>query len=153
MEALAHRATTDGERRAAWAASERIRARLFEPPAPLDADPHLATPGGGWPDRVVLRAWVRDWMAGKVAADALADRARDQVGRFLLPDLPIDDPESIEVEVLLQLSTLHLGALMPERDGAALLAFLDTPAGDTALGWQAWYRHLRGEATPVLKTP
>lgn len=145
VEALADRASTPGERRAALSAAERLRSRLAASAPTLPADPWLDPPGGRWPGRAKLRALVRAWTQGRLSDAALAARAQHEVDQNLLPDLPVSDPESVEVEVLLQLSTLHLGALLPERDGAALLAFLDTPAEDSARGWQAWYRHLRGE--------
>jgi len=89
---------------------------------------------------------------GHRCSETLASWAQDEVGKCLLPDVPASDPISVEVEVLLQLSTLHLGVLQPERDGHALLAFLDTSAEDSMRGWRAWFRHLRGQSDPRLES-
>ena len=150
VQALADRAATEGERNAALAAADRLRDRLATAVDPMPADPLLDPVGRGWPTRTELREQVCAWMAGQRANAAVADWAQDHVGRWLLPDAEVHDPESIAIEVLLQLSTLHLGALEPARDGAALLAFLDTAATDTEHGWRAWYRHLRGEPAPTF---
>jgi nicotinate-nucleotide pyrophosphorylase len=151
VEALADRATTAGERQAAAAAANRLRARLATTRSTIPADPLLDPRGGRWPGRAVLRARVLDWIQGRQTHQAIARWAQQEVDRWLLPDVPVHDPVGVEVEVLLQLSTLHLGALLPERDGAALMAFLDTPLQLTESGWQAWYRHLRGEADSALQ--
>ena len=150
VEALLERATTDGERRAAQAAADRLRARLAVPKPTIPADPLLSPPGRGWPDRGMLRDRVHHWMSGRLSNEALAEWAQAEVDQCLLPDVPASDPVSVEVEVLLQLSTLHLGVLLPGRDGPALLAFLDTSEDDTEGGWRAWFRHLRGEPSPRL---
>ena len=116
----------------------------------MPADPLLDPGGRGWPTRTELRDQVCAWMEGQQTNASVAGWAQDHVDRWLLPDAGVDDPESIAVEVLLQLSTLHLGALVPARDGRALLSFLDTPIADTEHGWRAWYRYLRGEPAPTL---
>ena len=148
---LVNRAATEGERHAALAASERLRARLATPHASIPSDPLLDTSGRDWPDRARLRERVHDWAGGRLDSNSLADWAQEEVGKWLLPDVPASDPLSVEVEVLLQLSTLQLGVLQPARDGPALLEFLDTPEENTERGWQAWFRHLRGEPAPTLE--
>ncbi len=150
VEGLAERAETDGERRAALAAAERLRARLAASHTTIPADPLLAPAGRIWPDRSKLRGLVEDWTRGRMRSEALSEWAQGEVGKCLLPDVPVTDPVSVEVEVLLQLSTLHLDVLHPARDGPALQAFLDTPEEDTEGGWRTWFRHLRGEAAPAL---
>jgi hypothetical protein len=154
VEALAHRAATDGERRAARAAAERLRERLQEPLPTIPADLLLDPPGRTWPGRVELRERVQDWVDGVQTSEEVAMWAHDEVDKSLLPDVPPPtDPDSIEVEVLLELSTLHIGELQAERDGPALLAFLDTPRDETERGWRGWFRHLRGVPTPSLPRP
>ena len=148
---LARRAGTDGERQAALAAAERIEARLAAPGSTIAPDPFLDPPDGRWPDRNELRVRVEAWGKGQLDGDKLAIWAQDRIDQCLLPDVPVSDPVGIEVEVLLQLSTLHLGVLLPERDAPALQAFLDTPRMDTSLGWQAWFRHVRGASAPSLR--
>ena len=150
VEALAQRAGTDGERQAALAAAERIEARLTPPGSTVAPDPFLDPPDGRWPGRNELRVCVEAWEQGALDGDTLAAWAQDRIDQCLLPDVRVNDPVGIEVEVLLQLSTLHLGVLLPARDGPALRAFLDTPLPDTPLGWQVWFRHVRGEPAPSL---
>jgi hypothetical protein len=135
------------------AAAERLRRRLVEPLPPMPADHLLDTPGRPWPDRGTLRDLVEAWARGDLDSEALSEWAQTEVGTWLLPDLPVSDPISVEVEVLLQLSTLHLGVLRPDHDGPALLAFLATPDEETPLGWQAWFRHVQGTSSPRLRGP
>ena len=139
-ERLAREGATDGERAAARAAAERLRARigLSTPPPEEDAaawDEPLTDEVApqDLPSRATLGAWLDDWAAGRAGAADIAARAARFVDGAVLPHLPPEDPDGVVVEVLLVLAGAQ-GAWAPS-DLAAVHAFLGTPPSATRAGW------------------
>jgi hypothetical protein len=150
-ERLAREGATDGERAAARAAAERLRARigLSTPPPEEDAaawDEPLTDEVApqDLPSRATLGAWLDDWAAGRAGAADIAARAARFVDGAVLPHLPPEDPDGVVVEVLLVLAGAQ-GAWAPS-DLAAVHAFLGTPPSATRAGWADWLAHLAGRA-------
>jgi hypothetical protein len=152
-ERLARDGATEGERAAARAAAERLRARIagvgpgaaaVEAP-PWDEPLTDEVAPADLPSRRTLRAWLSAWSAGRIGADEIRARAARFVDGAVLPDLPPDDPDGVVVELLL----VWAGAPGPgsAADRAAARAFLDTPPEHTRAGWEAWLAQLAGRAT------
>lgn len=150
VDTLAQRGATVGERAAARQVARRLRERLREASAApratvLPGDPTDPIRQGHadltLPDRAELAAVVQAWRLGEVDDAAVGAWACTFVGGLLLPDLPADDPDSIPIEVLLQLSTVPGGPVgVDHADG--LLAFLSTGPNDTRAGWARWFATL-----------
>jgi hypothetical protein len=149
IQALAHDpSTTPAERAAARAAAERLQAR--DRSRVLLADPDLDPPGQP-PDRIDLAIVVRKWRDGEWCDERVAAWAWGHVDRLLLPDLPPDDPQGIDVEVLLQLSTQHCGVLRAEHDADALLRLLESPRDAARSALMAWFSHLQTQGPRLLR--
>lgn len=149
IEALAHDpSTTASERAAAHAAAERLRARHRARVLPADSD---LDPPGQPPDRVDLMQVVRRWQAGTWSDDHVAAWASEHVDRLLLPDLPPEDPQAIDVEVLLQLSAQHRGMLTVEQDASALLRLLESPRDGARAALLDWFAHVRSTGPRLLR--
>lgn len=163
IEALVKGATTPGERVAATTARSKVVEKLLANPCPvqrdvledlaeaaLDADPlsDEATdelmpddPFVQLPTVAELRRVLQDWLDGERESDDVADWASDYVDKLVLPSYPSDDPRSIPIEVLMQLSCLPRQELMGE-DIAELMAFLGGAEGDAGAAWERWFGHL-----------
>jgi hypothetical protein len=154
VEALEGGAATDGERRAAGNARERLVARIAEDDAPmprafaeeLEAGHHLraaGSEGGGdvtpeLPDRLELRLRIRACLDTRLAPGDLSRWAASWVDAAVLPDLPDADPGSVAPEVVLVLAAGPPSAPLCR----AMLEFLDTDATDSAAGWRRWLEAL-----------
>jgi hypothetical protein len=147
IHALARGAKTEGERQAALAAAERVARRLTEGDGPgLDLD------DDGWdddfgldtdealPSNAQIAAIVQAWLDGERTIDEVCAWAESVVDAMLLPELPVDDPASIGVEALLQLSTLESQPLV-EADLPHLLAFLSAEP-DARTAWRRWFAYV-----------
>jgi len=159
VEALRDGATTPGERAAAIGARERLLRRLAE----VMSDDHVhreilrgfAAAGRlhgahlhvvedepvELPSAACIAGEIGRWRDGELTRSQLAAWASRFVDKMVFPRHPPDDPRSIPIEVLLQLSCMRNQPLY-KSDIPALLTFLGAE-GDEALGaWQAWFAHV-----------
>ncbi|WP_152541368.1 hypothetical protein [Kallotenue papyrolyticum] len=87
-------------------------------------------------ERETLRTLLRKWQAGELTDLQVYAEAEALWEQFPeVPQFSQDDPRSINVEVLLNLTLLYQQLITPQ-DIPALLAFLDTPPGKEKEGWQ-----------------
>ena len=153
VEALEGDGSTEGERRAAARARERLEDRLAaERPVPrafaeeLEAGHHLREPveapeesvAPELPDRTELRLRLAACLEGWLDAGDLSRWAARWVDAAVLPDLPHSDPGSVAPEVLLVLAS---GVPSSSLCGA-MVEFLDADADDTGAGWSRWLEDL-----------
>lgn len=150
VEALRQGATTPGERAAAESARARLLERLEaapEPPLEIGSAEVVASvdydvpAGAGLPGIYTFGRVLRAWADGDLTREGVRAWASGVVGSTLLPICDLDDPRSLRVELLMQLSALDRQPLDPS-DVPALLGFLQGEAGPAA--WAAWFEWLRG---------
>ena len=147
VEALATRGATEGEQAAARRAAARIRIRIrasaskttSTPRASARPDPiEIGRPELHLPSRSGIVSVLRAWQLGELEDMEVGEWARTFIDGLLLPDLPADHPDSIPIEVLLQLSTLP-NSPVGHSHIDHLLDFLDTPHDATRSGWSRWF--------------
>lgn len=153
VDALRRRATTPGERAAAETVCARLIARLgghetpdwsvwsIEPSEPEGPDPIFADSGLELPGRDQILAVLLAWSTGHYADEEVAEWAAGFTYKVWLPEHPPDDVRSIYVEVILQLSALHVQPLTRD-DVPALRLFVTAAAGDARDAWRIWWTHL-----------
>ena len=137
VETLAQRGATEGERAAARRAAWRLRVRLREVPVPAgrvlrvvsnEPDPiEVGRDDLSLPGRDELRGVLHAWRFGDIDDAEVGAWAHTYVDGLLLPDLPPEDPDSIAVELLLQLSTLPGGPVGLDRVDQLLEFLSHTP--------------------------
>ncbi len=91
------------------------------------------------------RQQVRDlldrWQRGEIDERKVHEEAEVLWDRYI-PAEKYDrvSPQSIALDVLSSLETLNVQLVTPE-DIPAMFRFLETPADQERLGWQAWYQY------------
>lgn len=95
-------------------------------------------------DRDQLRRLLLRWQGGELHAIEVLEEA-ETLSEHLgpLPQYLHSDPRSIATEVLYDLDIL-IAQRITSDDISALLAFLDTPTGAEAQGWQDIQRYWEG---------
>lgn len=154
IERLRQGATTAGELRAAEAAVERIAARLkAEGRCPGEVargpsagscafradDPLYAAES--MPTVARLREVLGSWAAGDITTRGVHRWAAHLVDKVYLDVHPPDDPRSVPVEILLQLSSMGLLPL-EGRDVPHILSFLDAEPSELEPAWRCWFEWL-----------
>lgn len=89
----------------------------------------------------ILRSLLQRWSLGELTEREVheeAERLWDQVQQP--QQYPQDDPVSIWVEVVSNLSILGWQLIIPD-DIPAMLTFLDTPSGRELEGWAKWQQY------------
>lgn len=146
IEALKAGATTTGERGAASAASERVIERLKKTPpepipqgisqVPMGPDPILRGPEP--PTRSMILARLHAWKRGDLRSLQVWKWAALVVDKTLLPDAPPDHPDSVAVEVVMELSSWRHAPWF-EGDVDALIVFLESPIDASREAWGRWF--------------
>jgi hypothetical protein len=88
----------------------------------------------------LLRGLLLSWQSGELDERAVHEEADALWTEKEWPQYSHDDPRSIIVEVLEQLSILNNQWIISE-DVPAILSFLDTPPCDEEQGWGKWQKY------------
>lgn len=92
-------------------------------------------------DKDELRKLLELWQTGKLTEREVHEEAEFLWGRNRQwPEYPRDNPQSIILEILLNLESLNVQSITVE-DIPVMLNFLNTPVGEELAGWQAWEQY------------
>ena len=161
IQALESGATSIGERKAAEKAKKRLllklesggilldTSHLFEcPPPSYVADPILSDMP--LPTREELMNKIQSWRSGNTSPVELQLWASEIIDKMVLPNPPPDDPESIQVEVIFELSSIDQRTWEP-CDIDELHRFLSTAAQDARAAWRRWFSHIEASSERMTK--
>ncbi len=85
--------------------------------------------------RAVVAAVLKHWQAGEWSAEQVHEWAEDRFGQVDVDDWEGAEEQSVANEVLAALDLLDMNLMLPE-DTPLYLAFLRTPPGQFAAGYQ-----------------
>jgi hypothetical protein len=162
IQALEKGATTPGEKTAAVKARKRLLRKLNQQGILLDTrhlferhyEPSLVNDpihsDMALPSHEELMKKLVGWRVGDLGSEHIQSWAADIIDKMVLPNPPPDNPESIQVEVIFELSSLHQRT-WEMCDIDELQIFLKTSVNDSMGAWRRWFAHIEASSARIMK--